>query len=180
MIEVEAIGASLRVFRTGADAGPERIVPVATEQEATERAAVIREAKTWLRTPYHPGAHIKGAGIDCGWLMKEVFERLGLIEHVEPGYYPPDFALHSDSASYQTFVERFAAPVQEPTPGDVVMFKWGHSYSHGGIIIDWPNIVHASLSDRMCCLADARRCHRLMTFKDGNLRPHIFYSRWAK
>ena len=56
---------------------------VMTEHE--QRQAVVAEALTWLGTPYHHRARVKGAGVDCGQLLAAVFEGAGVLRHVDPG-----------------------------------------------------------------------------------------------
>ena len=43
------------------------------------RAAVVAEAATWLRTPYHHMGRVKNAGTDCLMLLAEVYEAAGVI-----------------------------------------------------------------------------------------------------
>ena len=47
------------------------------------REAVIREAKSWIGTPFHHAARIKGAGVDCLMLLAEIYERVEFTP--EPG-----------------------------------------------------------------------------------------------
>lgn len=142
-----------------------------TEQEQTERARVVEIAKTWLRTPYHHQGRVKGAGVDCGMLLLEVFEEAGLIPHIDPGHYPPDWALHRSEERYLGWVEQYAHPVEGPEPGDLALYKVGRCISHAGIVIEWPTIIHASMPDRGCVLGDG-----LQGWLSGRL--HAFYSIW--
>jgi cell wall-associated NlpC family hydrolase len=47
--------------------------------EAAQRATVVAEARSWIRTPYHNCADVKGAGVDCGMLLVRVFVDTGLM-----------------------------------------------------------------------------------------------------
>ena len=69
-----------------------------------ERAAVVAEARAWLRTPYHHMGRVKGAGVDCATLLAEVYARAGVIAPVAIPYYPPDWHLHRDAERYLGFV----------------------------------------------------------------------------
>lgn len=114
-----------------------------TEQQ---RQAVIDEAMTWQGTPHHNGAHIKGAGVDCGWLPIMVYSAVGLMPSVEPGRYPPDFMLHRNEEWYKTIADKYGKPLadgQTPKKGDFVLYKMGRIYSHGAIVIEWPRIIHS-------------------------------------
>lgn len=63
------------------------------------------------------------------------------------------------------FVNEIAGP---PAPADFVVFRFGRTYSHGGIVIDWPIIIHAYIPHGVL-LSDALR--------DGELlgRQHRFF-----
>ena len=108
------------------------------------RDAVIAEAMTWLRTPYHNNARIKGAGVDCLQLLAAVYEAVGLIEHVDPQY-SPDWHLHHTAELYVDGVLQFADEFEgeDPLPGDVVIWRFGRTFSHGAIVVQWPLIIHA-------------------------------------
>jgi cell wall-associated NlpC family hydrolase len=119
-----------------------------------QRARVVAEAKSWLRTPYHHRGRIKGAGVDCGMLLIEVFAAAGVIEDFDPGYYPHDWHLHRSEERYLGWVERHAHRVDVPLPGDVLLFKFGRCISHGAIVVEWPTVIHAYLRQG-CRLARA-------------------------
>lgn len=110
------------------------------------RAKVVAEAQTWLGTPFHHEARVKGAGVDCGQFVIAVFENVGLIEHIETDHYPPDFHLHRDVEWYASNLLAYCDEVNSPDnllPGDIVLFKIGRVYSHGAIVVDWPWAIHA-------------------------------------
>jgi len=114
-------------------------------ERSAHRAAVVAEAMSWLGTPYHTGAHVKGVGVDCAWLLIEVFAATGLIEPFDPGYYPGDWHLHRGDEIYLEHVQSRAREVAEPEPGDMVLMRFGRAYSHGAIYIGGDQIVHAYL-----------------------------------
>jgi cell wall-associated NlpC family hydrolase len=111
--------------------------------EAEQRQEVIAEAMTWLRTPYHHAARIKGAGVDCLMLLAEVYEGIGLIEKQEIPYYPHDFMFHRSEETYLDGMMRLGYEVETPQPGDVALWKFGRVFSHAAIVIKWPEIIHA-------------------------------------
>ncbi len=113
-------------------------------EEAEERADVISEAMTWLRTPHAHGQCAKGAGVDCGRFLLAVFEACELIEPIEPGEYPYDYHLHKNEERYLPLVERAAHRIEgEPRPGDIALFKFGRCISHGAIMLEAPDFIHA-------------------------------------
>lgn len=124
------------------------------------RDLVISAARSWLNTPYHHMAKVKGAGVDCGQLVIASFEEAGLIEAFDPGYYTCDWHLHRDEDHYIEAMERHLVRLDDseasinervaqnyatPSPGDVLAFKVGRTFSHGGIITRWPFFIHSSL-----------------------------------
>lgn len=136
-----------------------------------QRQRVLSIARTWLRTPYHHMGRVKGAGTDCGMLLLEVYEEAGLIPHIEPEPYPPDWALHRSEEKYLGWVEQYAHPVDIPQPGDLALYQVGRCISHGAIVVNWPLIIHASQPEGGCCYSDG-----LQGWLAGRLKG--FYSLW--
>lgn len=146
--------------------------------EAEQRIEAVAEATSWLRTPYHHAACKKGGGVDCAFLLIGVFSapRVGLVDFFRPDHYPPDWAMHRDEERYLGWLDQYARPITgEPKPADVAVFKVGRCFSHAGIVTTWPLMIHASASDRIVSLIDARQCHRLLTNRDGTMRETMFY-----
>jgi cell wall-associated NlpC family hydrolase len=113
--------------------------------ELAARERIVIEARSWISTPFHHEARVKGpeGGIDCAMFLAEVYERAGQIPHLTPEHYPHDWHLHKDEERYLAWVMLYARDVTQPLMGDVVMFKIGRAYSHGGVIVKWPWVVHA-------------------------------------
>jgi NlpC/P60 family putative phage cell wall peptidase len=109
------------------------------------REAVIAEALSWLRTPYHHRGSIKGVGVDCAQFPLAVYAACGLVERFDPGDYPPDWHLHRSDERYLNVVRARAREIEiaEVLPGDFVVFRVGRCFAHGAIVIDWPRIIHA-------------------------------------
>ena len=107
------------------------------------RRKVLAEAETWIGTPHENGQMCKGAGVDCGQLLKGVFYSLGLVPDFAIPYYAKDFHLHRDEEWYIELVEKFSDEIPgPPEPADLVLFKQGRLYSHGAIVTDWPWVIH--------------------------------------
>lgn len=121
------------------------------------RDRIVAEALSWMGTPYHHRARLKGAGVDCAQILIAVFVAVGLVDDFDPGDYPPDWMMHRDEERYLGFVGRHAEQVEEPLPGDVVLYRVGRCYSHAGIVLGWPEIVHASNRDGEVVRADGRQ-----------------------
>lgn len=105
----------------------------------------VKEALTWLGTPYHHQGRIKGVGVDCGTLICEVYEKVGLMNHLDPRPYPQDWHLHQMGERYLEHVKSVCFEVEDPQPGDIVLYKVGLCASHAGIVIEWPMIIHSFL-----------------------------------
>jgi cell wall-associated NlpC family hydrolase len=114
------------------------------------RAMVVAEALTWLGTPYHHHARLKGLGVDCAQILCAVYEACGVVHPVDPGDYPHDHHLHSRHELYIEWPQRAGArEVQTPGLGDVALFQFGRTWSHGGILVAPGQVLHA--------MQDARR-----------------------
>lgn len=113
----------------------------------TTREAVIKEAETWLRTPHHNGACIKGVGVDCGQFPWAVYHAAGLMPEIpEDLRYSPQFHLNRDEEWYLKFALKFGKELPEgkfPKKGDFALYKVGRVFSHGAIVIEWPLIIHS-------------------------------------
>jgi len=121
------------------------------------RTAVVAEAMSWLRTPYHHHARVKGVGVDCAQLPIGVYSAVGLIEPVKPSYVR-DWHLHRGEELYLQWVLRYAVEIDraDVLPGDLGLWKFGRTFSHGAIAVEPPLFVHAWI-DRGVELVDIDR-----------------------
>lgn len=109
-----------------------------------DRAAVVAEAESWLGTKYHHMGRLKGVGADCLTILAEVYERADIIGHVDIPFYPGDWALHRDAERYLEGVLQYAHEIEgPPEPGDIAVWKFGRTYSHGAIVTAWPRVIHS-------------------------------------
>ena len=110
------------------------------------REAVVREAMSWLGTPYHHHARVKGVGVDCAQILCAVYETAGVVPHVDPGTYATDWHLHRHEEMYSHWLLKYASrlgPDEVPFPGDVALFKFGRCFSHGAIVVEDGLLVHS-------------------------------------
>ena len=109
------------------------------------REAVVAAARAWIGTPYHHAADVKGVGVDCALILVRVFCDLGLVEPFDPRPYVKDWMLHRSEERYMSFLLARAVEVAAPLPGDVMLFRVGRCFAHGGIVTktDPLTIVHA-------------------------------------
>lgn len=127
---------------------------------------ITDEAQTWLGTPYHHQGRVKGKGVDCGMLLCEVYQAVGLIPFIDPRPYPSDWHLHQMEQKYLAWVSEYADKVEQPQAGDIVLYHFGKCISHAGIVIEWPMIIHA-YNGQGCVLSDGTKgklCSRLAGF----------------
>jgi cell wall-associated NlpC family hydrolase len=144
----------------------------------------VAVGRSWKGTRYHDNAHVKGAGIDCLWLLIEVFREAGVVDVPDPGKYAPDFMLHRGEEHYLENVQRFAAEydwrAMPPLPGDVVMWRYGRCFSHSAIVSDWPKVIHAYAPYGFVAETDTSLGTALMLMPDGSPRPMRAFSCWPR
>ena len=143
--------------------------------QSADRAAVVAEALSWLGTPYHHRARLKGVGVDCAQFVLGVYANVGLIEAFDTGEYPRDWHLHRSVERYMTHVLRFAGEIAPAAAqsGDVLLFKFGRAFSHGAIVTSYPQVIHAVARESCVVLGDVDRDADLID------RPVRAFSYWA-
>ena len=141
--------------------------------EAEQRLAVIREAETWLRTPYHHQGRIKGAGVDCATILLEVFSAVGIAENAYPEY-SPEWHMHRSEELYLGWMAKYTREIaaEDLDVGDIIVWKWARCYSHGSIYVGGGELIHSYI--KTGCV---RAAMSEGIFED---RPHRFYSVWGK
>lgn len=137
------------------------------------REDVVTEAMSWLRTPYHHRARVKGAGVDCANLPAAVYEEVGLVDRIDPEY-SPQWMMHREEEQFLEYILPHATEIFEEDqlkPGDLILWKFGRTYSHSAIVVDYPVIIHA-VNGTGVVLGDADRDS---IFDD---RPRKFFTLW--
>ena len=148
--------------------------------EASQRAAVVAEARRWIGTPYHACADVRGHGVDCGMLIVRVFVDTGLVPAFDPRPYPQDWHLHRNEEKYLGFVgdRCHEIAIDAAGPGDVIVFKYGRCHAHGGIVTAAKplSLVHAFSPARAVV---EEPVSRNATLADAKREPRAF-SLWIK
>lgn len=153
-----------------------------------QRMAVVAEARSWISTPYHhmgssrqiKGRQLKGIGIDCAQILIETYAAAGVIDWFDTGPYAPDWNLHRSEERYLSFVPDRARelPVDAiPGPGDFVVWLHGRTFSHGGIVTQWPLLVHAYHTSEIVEEADYTKELKLQ-YIGTTPRPMKKYTMW--
>lgn len=145
--------------------------------EPDSRARVVEAARAWIGTPYHHMADLKGVGVDCAMLLVRVFCDLGLVASFDPRPYTRDWMLHRDDERYLGFLVASAREVEAPQPGDVILFRVGRCYAHGGIVTlpDPLTILHAFAPAARVLEEPVARNARLA----GRFAAARFFSHWG-
>jgi cell wall-associated NlpC family hydrolase len=119
---------------------------------AEQRAAIVRTAKSWIGTPYHHQAALKGVGADCAMFPIAVYKECNVLPQ---SYQPPEYSmqwhLHRSDELYLAEIAKFCneIPVEDsvllkpPRPADFVVFHFGRTFSHGAIVVEWPICIHS-------------------------------------
>lgn len=109
-----------------------------------KRSDIIAEAASWIGTPYHHQASLKGAGADC----------LGLVRGVWRGLYGPEpapvpaYGQDANDGAEALLVGLSAHLVRgagEPMPGDLLLFRLRENWParHCALLIEDSRFVHA-------------------------------------
>ena len=107
------------------------------------REAVADIARSWVGTPYRHHARVKGAGADCANLPVAVYSAAGLMPAIDLGVYAPDWMLHRSAERFLAVVQDWAKEIQLPGVGDLVVMRFGRTFSHGAIHVGGGQVVHA-------------------------------------
>jgi len=153
--------------------------------ELAQRARVVAVAKEFVGTPYHHEGRLKGIGIDCATIIAEVFERAGVVPHIDLPPYSPMWHVSRDEERYTEFIRRFAQEVtglRGPLPGDIVCWKFHRCFAHGAIVVDWPTVIHAFIN--IGCVEDDALKNQVLAIvservpTQGQPRPMKVFSYW--
>jgi cell wall-associated NlpC family hydrolase len=123
--------------------------------EAELRAAICAEAMTWERTPYHGHARLKGVGVDCAQLPIAVYSAVGIIPAIQPEY-SQQWMMHRDEEVYVAQILEFSREIDAATvqAGDLLVWKFGRTYSHSAIVLTPPLVIHAVMDANAVVQAD--------------------------
>lgn len=156
----------------------------ATAAEAAGRAAIAREALSYEGTPFRNCADIRGrsGGIDCAMLCVRCYVDTGRLAPFDPRPYSAQWMLHRDEEKFLEWIEQKLGAVRTDAPhiGDVVVFRYGHCFSHGGILVGEKKMVHAYGAAGMTIISgiDEEPLRYMPALGGQVLRPRLFFNVW--
>lgn len=110
------------------------------------RKQIVDEARTWLGTPFHHQARIKGVGVDCAGVIAGTANALGISDFDATGY------SHTPSGSMIVKIlekQMNRIDISELKFGDVILFKFDQEPQHLAFYTDI-GILHAYGQVRKC------------------------------
>ncbi len=111
------------------------------------RIDAVAEARTWLGTPFHHQASVKGVGCDYIGLIKGVGVTLGLVDYDPASKEARAFANYSmlpDSKRMREGLSTWLVeiPVADVLPADIYFMAWGREPQHVALATD-RGIIHS-------------------------------------
>ena len=115
-----------------------------------KRKELIMEARTWLKTPFGPGA-VKGISCSCVGLIVECLDTVKLFDSankIRPflGFVVPMSRLIMIEELNKHFPNRVTYGKQ--LPGDIILFHDGNGPKHVAFISESGSIIHSHASYR--------------------------------
>jgi NlpC/P60 family putative phage cell wall peptidase len=114
---------------------------------AADPARVIAAARSWLGTPYHDQASLKGAGCDCLGLARGVWRE---VVGPEPLPVPPYSRDWGEAGPFEVLADgagrwMLMVPTVHAGPGALVLFRMrrGAIAKHIGILTGPASFLHA-------------------------------------
>jgi len=131
----------------------------------TTREEIVQEARTWLGTPFHHQARLKGVGCDCVGLVIGVARALALVA---ADFDVPAYPRTPDGTSLLALTDQHLAPITKAfmQPGDVVVLAFDKdpqhlavlgNYRHGGLSIIHAHSVHGAVVESRLMFSSSLR-----------------------
>lgn len=110
---------------------------------------IVTQARTWLGTPFHHQARLKGVGCDCLGLVVGVVDELGLKDRngqLLAAYDEIVYSKEPDGAYLTQKLTDLLEEVQAAQAGDLALFSVRDNPQHLAIITDYEGtlgMIHA-------------------------------------
>ena len=120
-----------------------------------------REALEWIRTPFADQQQLKGVAADCSSFPMACYRAAGFLP---ADYRIPKHAVnwHMNKGTPELYLDGLVAAgmreidSSEVQRGDFVVYRYGHAYAHGAIVLAWPHdLIHCSRAARCVARFDA-------------------------
>lgn len=124
---------------------------------------IVTQARTWLGTPFHHQARLKGKGCDCLGLVVGVVDELGLKDATGTMLAAYDEVTYSKNPDGVYLTEKLTGlllevPADEARAGDLALFRVRENPQHLAILTEYEGTL-----GMIHCFAPARKVveHRL-------------------
>lgn len=106
-----------------------------------DRAEIVEHARSWLGTPWHHQARLKGVGADCVAVAIGTAKNFGFV----PDFVDDPRYSRNPDGSMEQILEFYLCRVAWPErlPGDVVHVAWSRIPQHVGILTERDTLIHA-------------------------------------
>lgn len=107
---------------------------------------VVSCARTWIGTPYHHQASVRGIGTDCLGLIRGVWRELYHAEPEPISAYSKDWSANGEETLLAAARRHFKeVSSYEALPGDVLVFRYRERLpaKHCGILSTHDRFIHA-------------------------------------
>lgn len=111
------------------------------------RADIVQAGRSWIGTPYHHQASLKGVGCDCLGLLRGIYREVVGPEPARAPPYRPDWA---EAGGAETLLEAARLHLVEIATadagaGDVLLFRWRERLpaKHCAILTGPGTLLHA-------------------------------------
>lgn len=103
---------------------------------------IVAQARTWLGTPFHHQARLKGKGCDCLGLIVGVVDELGLEDRNGMKLAAYDEVTYSKEPDGAYLIQKLTGlleevPIAEARAGDLALFKVRENPQHLAILSDY-------------------------------------------
>ena len=117
------------------------------QERRVTREEIVAQARTWLGTPYHHQASVRGVGCDCLGLLRGVWREVYGIEAEVPPPYTRDWAEAQGREDLMAGAARHLrrCAVSVMCPGDVLVFRLRDAVpaKHVGLLVTPVSFIHA-------------------------------------
>ena len=101
------------------------------------RDEIIKEARTYLETPFHHQARVKGVGIDCAGLIVAPLLHVGITVYDAPAY------SRMPHGVLKPIIEKYCTKTTDPQPGDLYLFTYIHNQPQHLAWVTGKGMLHA-------------------------------------